>query len=126
MEIAMHAVSTKAGFKRRLPLVGALATIAAGGLLILAGAANSQSVTPQSVDPVQHFIDCAGVLITAPEVHAANCMPSNNPPTTTSLMSNEDGSGCAPTQDADSEDDVSPCHRNSDDILDNVEDDTQN
>lgn len=120
----MNAVSTTAGFKRRMRLVGALATIAAGGLLILSGAANSQSVTPQSVDPVQHFIDCAGVLITAPEVHAANCMPSNIPPKTTSLMSNEDGSNCAPSQDADSEDDVSSCHRDSDNVPDNVEDDT--
>lgn len=122
----MHAVSTKAGFKRHLRLIGVLTTIAAGGLLVLAGAANSQSVTPQSVDPVQHFIDCFGVMISAPEVHAANCMPSNIPPEMDSLASDDDGGNDCITlkriQDADSEDDVSPCHDddNADNVLDNT------
>ena len=75
----MRAVSTKASLLRHLRLIGITATLAAGGL-ILAGSAASQSVTPQSVDPMQHFIDCAGVLISAPDVHAANCLPSNVPP----------------------------------------------
>lgn len=76
----MSAVSTKLR-------IGTIATIVAGGLLLLAPGASSQSVTPQSVDPMQHFIDCAGVLITAPDVHAANCLPNNIPPETKSMAS---------------------------------------
>lgn len=75
--------------------IGTIATIVAGGLLLLAPGASSQSVTPQSVDPWQHFIDCAGVLITAPDVHAANCLPSNIGPEMKSLASDDD-SGCPP------------------------------
>lgn len=81
----MPAVSSKARFFGHARLIGAIATIAAGGMVILAGSATSQSVTPQSVDPLQHFIDCAGVLISAPDVHAANCLPSNIPPEMKSL-----------------------------------------
>lgn len=80
----MPAVSTKPRFAGSLR-IGTIATIVAGGLLLLAPAASSQSVTPQSVDPLQHFIDCAGVLITAPDVHAANCLPSNVAPDTKAL-----------------------------------------
>jgi hypothetical protein len=78
----MPAVS--AHLARRIRL-GTIATLAAGGLLLLAPSASSQTVTPQSVDPVQHFIDCAGVLITAPDIHAANCLPSNVAPETKAL-----------------------------------------
>jgi hypothetical protein len=75
--------------------IGIIATIIAGGILLLAPGASSQSVTPQSVDPMQHFIDCAGVLITAPDVHAANCLPSNIAPETKSLASSpDDAVGC--------------------------------
>jgi len=81
----MPAVSTKPA--RRLRFLAILSTVAAAGLL-LAGTASSQTVTPQSVDPLQHFIDCAGVLITAPDVHAANCMPNNIPPDMKSLAGN--------------------------------------
>lgn len=83
----MPAVSTKARFFGHARLIGAIATIAAGGMVILAGSATSQSVTPQGVDPLQHFIDCAGVLISAPDVHAANCLPNNIPPEMKSLAS---------------------------------------
>ncbi len=80
----MPAVSTKHRLARRLR-IGTIATLAAGALLLLAPSASSQTVTPQSVDPLQHFIDCAGVLITAPDIHAANCLPSNVAPETKSL-----------------------------------------
>jgi hypothetical protein len=70
--------------KPRLRLVAA-ASFILGGAMILATSASSQSVTPQSVDPMQHFIDCAGVLISAPDVHAANCLPNNIPPEMKSL-----------------------------------------
>jgi len=87
----MDAASTKAGQKILQRLVRMFAATAAGGLLILSGSASSQTITPQSVDPVQHFIDCAGVLISAPEIHAKYCMPSNNPPETKSIASTGDG-----------------------------------
>jgi len=80
----MPPVSTKHHLARRIRL-GTIATLAAGGLLLLAPSASSQTVTPQSVDPLQHFIDCAGVLITAPDIHAANCLPSNVAPETRAL-----------------------------------------
>lgn len=86
----MPQVSTRLRFARSLR-IGTIATIVAGGLLVLAPAASSQTVTPQSVDPWQHFIDCAGVLITAPDVHAANCLPSNVAPETKSLGASSDG-----------------------------------
>jgi hypothetical protein len=78
----MPPVSTQLTHRIR---IGTIATLAAGGLLLLASSANSQTVTPQSVDPLQHFIDCAGVLITAPDIHAANCLPSNVAPETKAL-----------------------------------------
>ena len=78
----MPPVSTQLTHRIR---TGTTAPRAAGGLLLLASSANSQTVTPQSVDPVQHFIDCAGVLITAPDIHAANCLPSNVAPETKAL-----------------------------------------
>jgi hypothetical protein len=80
----MPAVSTHHRLARRLR-VGTVATLAAGALLLLAPSASSQTVTPQSVDPLQHFIDCAGVLITAPDIHAAYCLPSNVAPETHAL-----------------------------------------
>src|SRR5687768_9882132 len=90
----MRAVSTNQRLTHRLR-IGTIATIVAGGLLLLAHGASSQSVTPQSVDPMQHFIDCAGVLIAAPDVHAANCLPSNIGPETMSLASSpDDDDGC--------------------------------
>jgi hypothetical protein len=75
----MSGVSHKHQLAHRIRL-GTIATLAAGGLLLLAPSASSQTVTPQSVDPLQHFIDCAGVLITAPDIHAAYCLPSNVAP----------------------------------------------
>lgn len=87
----MPAVSTKHRLARRLR-IGTIATLAAGALLLLAPSASSQTVTPQSVDPLQHFIDCAGVLITAPDIHAANCLPSNIAPETKSLGSSSESS----------------------------------
>lgn len=83
----MTAFSTGTGLAKYLRMIGTVAGVTAGSLLILAGAASSQTVTPQSVDPMQHFIDCAGVLISAPDVHAANCLPSNIGPETNSLAS---------------------------------------
>jgi len=88
----MSAVSTGHRLARRIRL-GTIATLAAGGLLLLAPSASSQTVTPQSVDPLQHFIDCAGVLITAPDVHAANCLPSNVGPETRALGAAGSGGG---------------------------------
>ena len=87
----MTAFSTSTGLAKYLRMIGTVAGVTAGSLLILAGAASSQTVTPQSVDPMQHFIDCAGVLISAPDVHAANCLPSNIGPETNSLASTPGG-----------------------------------
>lgn len=87
----MPAVSTKHHLARRIR-IGTIATLAAGALLLLAPSASSQTVTPQSVDPLQHFIDCAGVLITAPDIHAANCLPSNVAPETRSIGPSGSGS----------------------------------
>ncbi|MBN9317823.1 MAG: hypothetical protein J0I99_18955 [Devosia sp.] len=109
----MHAVSTKAGLKTTLRAVRILATISAGGLLLLSGSASSQTITPQSVDPMQHFIDCAGVLISAPSIHAKYCMPSNIPPEMKSLASDDDN-GCAHVMDA-VDDDKDPCRPLPDD-----------
>lgn len=121
----MPAVSTKHRLARRLR-IGTVATLAAGALLLLAPSASSQTVTPQSVDPLQHFIDCAGVLITAPDIHAANCLPSNIGPEMKSLgSSNESSNPCRfisvePTQFDGYEDD--DCHDDS--VEDNVLDGT--
>ncbi len=98
----MPAVSTKLR-------IGTIATIVAGGLLLLAPGASSQSVTPQSVDPLQHFIDCAGVLITAPDIHAANCLPSVIGPEMNSLASSPDDDDCF--VDADDSDNTNDCLR---------------
>lgn len=87
----MPAVSTKHRLASRIR-IGTIATLAAGGLLLLVPSASSQTVTPQSVDPLQHFIDCAGVLITAPDIHAANCLPSNVAPETRSIGPSGSGS----------------------------------
>ena len=76
----MHPVSTSSRRSRRMHVFAVPAVLAGAAVLILAGTAISQTVTPQSEDPVQHFIDCAGVLITAPDIHAAYCLPSNVPP----------------------------------------------
>lgn len=93
-----------------------LALFAAGGLLILSGSASSQTITPQSVDPWQHFIDCAGVLISAPDIHAQYCLPSNNPPETKSLAPSGDG-GCRLLDTVlDGTDDAYGCRLPDDDI----------
>lgn len=93
------AVSSKPGLARRLRPLGLAATLAAGGLLLLVGAATSQPVTsdpvvPQAVDPIQHFIDCAGVLISDPEVHAAYCLPSTVPPDMINTSVTKSGTPC--------------------------------
>lgn len=115
----MKAVSTKAGRKTTVRQTHILAALAAASLLILSGSASSQTITPQSVDPLQHFIDCAGVLISAPDIHAQYCLPSNNPPETKSLLPTGDGEDCITVRD-DTDDafDVSkdPCQRQDDDI----------
>lgn len=102
----MPAVSTNHHLARRIR-IGTIATLAAAGLLLLAPSASSQTVTPQSVDPLQHFIDCAGVLITAPDIHAANCLPSNVAPETKALGSGRIDDDC----------------RGRDDIRDDVQED---
>ncbi|HVY50608.1 MAG TPA: hypothetical protein VHA07_03520 [Devosia sp.] len=48
------------------------------GLLALSGPASSQTVTPGSTDQVQHFLDCFGVMISDPQVHAAECSPGHD------------------------------------------------
>ena len=107
----MPPVSTKHHLARRIRL-GTIATLAAGGLLLLAPSASSQTVTPQSVDPLQHFIDCAGVLITAPDIHAANCLPSNVGPETRALGAA--GSGGGPVVKVECEDDAMQIDGDSD------------
>ncbi|WP_423066712.1 hypothetical protein [Devosia sp. CN2-171] len=115
----MKAVSTKAGRKTTVRPTHIFAALAAASLLILSGSASSQTITPQSVDPWQHFIDCAGVLISAPDIHAQYCLPSNNPPETKSLMPTGDGGDCMTVVD-DTADafDVSkdPCFGQDDDV----------
>lgn len=118
----MSAVSTKHRLVHRLR-IGTIGTLVAGGLLLLAPSASSQTVTPQSVDPLQHFIDCAGVLITAPDIHAANCLPSNVPPETTALGAggDDDDSVHCPVLDGvldGVQDSVGGCPKGQDDVID--------
>jgi hypothetical protein len=47
------------------------------GLFGFSGSASSQTVTPGSTDQVQHFLDCFGVMINDPQVHAAECSPGH-------------------------------------------------
>ena len=94
----MRTTSTNSRRHALFRLAGLSAVIIAGGAL-LASVASSQSVTPQSVDPWQHFVDCAGVLISAPDVHAEFCLPSNVAPDDNSLLGSKSGTPC-------SEDDV--------------------
>lgn len=57
-------------------------TIAAGivtGLLALAATGGAYAFTPNVVAEVDHFIECFGWMLTDPETHAAECMPSNAP-----------------------------------------------
>lgn len=114
----MPAVSAKHRLVRRIR-IGTIGTLVAGGLLLLAPSASSQTVTPQSVDPLQHFIDCAGVLITAPDIHAANCLPSNVPPETTALGAggDDDSVDCPVVLDG-VQDSVSSCPKGQDDVTD--------
>ena len=96
----MRTTSTNSRRHALFRLAGLSAVIIAGGAL-LASVASSQSVTPQSVDPWQHFVDCAGVLISAPDVHAEFCLPSNVAPDDASLLEGKDGPDCiqrAPAQ----------------------------
>lgn len=85
----MRTTSTNSRRNAFFRLAGLSAVIIAGGAL-LASVASSQSVTPQSVDPWQHFVDCAGVLISAPDVHAEFCLPSNVAPDDNSLLEGKD------------------------------------
>jgi hypothetical protein len=64
-----------------------IAAVVALGLFAWSGPASSQNVTPpsgstpvtpQSVNGVQHFLDCFGVLITDSAAHAANCDPGHD------------------------------------------------
>ena len=65
------------GVKTTMRVAAKLAAIVGLGMLALSGPATSQTVTPQSVDPVQHFLDCFGVLVSDPDVHAAQCGPGH-------------------------------------------------
>jgi hypothetical protein len=74
----------------QIALTGArVAGILALGTLALSGSASSQTITPQNVNPGQHFLDCLGVLFNSP-VHAANCDPGH-----TVFVSGSTGSGPA-------------------------------
>jgi hypothetical protein len=111
-------VVSKADFIKHLRSIGVVATLVAGGL-VLAGTAVSQTVTPQSVDPLQHFLDCAGVLLTAPDIHAANCLPSNVAPDALVVgnQSGGDDTECLRDDVQDDTDSYSGCY---DDVSDNV------
>ncbi|MBK8084187.1 MAG: hypothetical protein IPK28_10325 [Devosia sp.] len=86
-------------------------------LMVVGGTALSQPVTPQSVDPLQHFLDCAGVLISDPDVHAAYCAPNTIPPELGSLASSGGGGSpeCVADDVFDDTDDCGP-----DDIRDDL------
>ena len=76
-----------ASLKSRLALgAGAVMLVAASG-----GVANAQQVTPQSEDPWQHFVDCLGVMFSAPDVHALYCSPSQVPPELAEISSGSSG-----------------------------------
>jgi len=63
----------------RVLLTGArIAAVMGLGLLALGGPASSASITPNSVSPIQHYLDCLGALITDPAAHAANCAPGHD------------------------------------------------
>lgn len=53
------------------------AAVLALGLFALSGPAASQSITPQNVNPGQHFLDCFGAMIHDSTAHAADCDPGH-------------------------------------------------
>jgi len=63
-----------------------LAGIGTAAALAVSPAVQAQEVTPQSADPLQHYIDCAKVLFSAPDIHAQFCQPSKNPASLNSLF----------------------------------------
>ena len=76
----MKVIWSRTSFLGGLRTAGLAATVVAAGFLGLSGAASSQSVTPEDVDHVQHFLDCFGVMITDPAAHAAFCQPGRAKP----------------------------------------------
>jgi hypothetical protein len=68
-----------------------IATIFGLGLFALSGPASSEGITPNTVSPVQHFLDCFGALITDPVAHAASCVPGHDV-----FVSGSTGYGTAP------------------------------
>jgi hypothetical protein len=61
--------------------------------------AYAETVTPPQVSQAQHFLDCFGVMITDPAVHAAECSPSQVPPSTDQLAPTSSGPNCVPVLD---------------------------
>ncbi len=53
-------------------------------------------VTPQKVDPVQHFADCLHAMLSDSAEHAAACSPSAILPDTQTLTSVGGGNSCDP------------------------------
>ena len=102
----MISMTTLKSNRRRIAgYAGAGALAVAMSLALGGSAANSQTVTPQSVDPVQHFFDCLGVLITDGEAHAAYCSPGQPGPDG-SIYSMQGTSSCSPVFDDTSDEDA--------------------
>lgn len=101
-------MTRNAGFaNKRIGLVGLAAAAVTAGVIGFGGAATSQTVTPDSVDHVQHFLDCLGVLITDPDIHAAYCTPSRVSPELLDQLGSDGATYC--TRAVDSDLDIGSC-----------------
>ena len=62
------------------------------------------SVTPQNVDPVAHYFDCWGVLITDSDAHHKYCSPSRVMPSNETLATTSNGGAAGTVEDKDHHD----------------------
>ena len=73
-----------------------LTCVVMGVLMAASGnsAALAGEVTPSSVNGVQHFFDCFGVMIHDGQAHQQYCSPSNNPAPGTESLGSHFGGAC--------------------------------
>ena len=91
----MTSALPKISASKYLGALGLLATAAgAVGIIALGSVGGTQAVTPSSVSQLQHYLDCFGVMITDPDVHAAECSPSKGAPQFETLSSPGTGEDC--------------------------------
>ncbi|MDP1731337.1 MAG: hypothetical protein Q8L54_09210 [Devosia sp.] len=64
-----------------------MAGASVGAMLMLSISAPAFAVTENVQRETAHFIECLGWLISDPDRHAEECLPSNVPPVNSSLSS---------------------------------------